>query len=233
MIFLVSLMALFPVPELDVHVIDTIAKIVPVDAMKALNRILVSIFQTDQRLLSIGILGAIWAGSTGFNAMISALNSAYDIEDDRPMWKKQMIALLLTLLVGAMLLIVIFLSLLGSRLGFWVATQWGLGSELIQMWPYIRWLVMVGFSALSIELVYYIAPRLKQNMTAQIPGVALAVVLWLASSFGLGIYFKHFGQYAAVYGTLGATSALMMWFYFSSLAILVGAEVNAQMRKLP
>jgi membrane protein len=65
---------------------------------------------------------------------------------------------------------------------------------------------------------------------AQLPGVAVAVVLWLASSFGLGLYLRSFAEFTAIYGTLGAMIALMLWFYFSSLAILIGAEVNAQLQ---
>ena len=231
LIFLVSLVALFPVPGLDVRIIDTVADIVPVDAMRALDRVLTSIFQTDRRLLSLGILGAIWAGSTGFNAMISALNSAYEVKDARPMWKTQLVALSLTVSVGAMLLISIFLSLLGSRFGLWFALRLGVGPELISAWPYIRWFVVVAFCAVSVELVYCLAPYLKQKISAQAPGAIFAVLLWLASSMGLDVYFNHFGQYTAVYGTLGATTALMMWFYFSSLAVLIGAEVNAQIQR--
>ena len=71
---------------------------------------------------------------------------------------------------------------------------------------------------------------MKQRSFAQIPGVAVAVVLWLVSSFCLRLYLRHFVEFTAIYGTLGALIALMLWLYFSSLAILIGAEVNAQIQ---
>jgi membrane protein len=79
-------------------------------------------------------------------------------------------------------------------------------------------------------MLYFIAPHVRQRFMAQIPGVAVAVVLWLASSFGLELYLRSFAEFTAIYGTLGAMIVLMLWFYFSSLAILIGAELNAQIQ---
>ncbi len=230
LIFLVSLMALLPVQHLDSHILEAVSQIVPVDAMKVVGRLLVSVFESNRRLLSLGILGAIWAGSTGFYAMIVALNSAYLAKEGRPLWKRQIVAIGLTMVVGAMLIASLFLLLLGARIGSWLAALLGMDSALAATWPYIRWLVVVGFTSLSVEMLYLIAPNVKQRFMAQLPGVAVAVVLWLASSFGLGLYLRSFAEFTAIYGTLGAMIALMLWFYFSSLAILIGAEVNAQLQ---
>jgi membrane protein len=103
-------------------------------------------------------------------------------------------------------------------------------SALAASWPYIRWFAVVGFTTLSVEVLYFIAPNLKQRFLAQIPGAVTAVVLWLASSFGLGLYLRSFSEFTSIYGTLGAMIALMLWFYWSSLAILIGAELNAQIQ---
>lgn len=231
LIFLVSLMALLPVHNLDSHILEAVSQIVPVDAMKVVARLLVSVFESNRRLLSLGIIGAIWTGSTGFYAMILALNSAYLAKEDRPLWKRQLVAIGLTIVVGAMLIASLFLLLLGTRIGSWLAALLGMDSALAATWPYIRWLVVVGFTSLSVEMLYLLAPNVKQQrFMAQLPGVAVAVVLWLGSSFGLGLYLRSFAEFTAIYGTLGAMIALMLWFYFSSLAILIGAEVNAQIQ---
>ena len=162
--------------------------------------------------------------------MIVALNSAYLATEERPLWKRQLVAIGLTMVVGAMLIASLFLLLLGARIGSWLAALMGMDSALAATWPYIRWLVVVGFTSLSVEMLYLIAPNVKQRFMAQLPGVAVAVVLWLASSLGLGLYLRSFAEFTAIYGTLGAMIALMLWFYFSSLAILIGAEVNAQLQ---
>jgi membrane protein len=233
LVFLVSLMALLPVPNLDRHIFEAVAEIVPAEAMTVVGRVLVSIFRTNPRLLSLGILGAIWAASAAFNAMIDALNRAYGADDARPMWKRQLVALGLTVIIGAMFLGEVVLLLLGSRMGIWLAVKLGISSALTESWPFLQWLVIPAISILAVEVLYFAAPHVKHNLLGQIPGATLAVMLWLASSFGLRLYFRSFSGFTAVYGTLGAFSALMLWVYFGSLSILVGAELNAQVRTLP
>ena len=210
--------------------VDVVSQVVPVDAMKVVGRLLASIFESNRRLLSLGILGALWAGSTGFNAMIVALNCAYHVREARPLWRRQLVAIGLTVVVGVMVMVALFLLFLGSLIGRWLASRVGMESALAAMWPYIRWFAVVGFTTLSVEVLYFIAPNARQGFLAQIPGAGTAVVLWLASSFGLGVYLRSFSEFTAIYGTLGAMIALMLWFYFSSLAILFGAELNAQIQ---
>jgi membrane protein len=231
LIFLVSLMALIPSPNLDENLVRALSHIVPADAMGIVRRLLASVFQSNRRLLSLGILGVLWAGSTGFNSMIVALNGAYGVKEARPLWKRQLVAVGLTIVVGALLLAALLLLFLGSRIGFWLAVRLRIDPVFTAVWPYIRWFVVVGFTAVSVEMLYFIAPHVKQRFLAQIPGAAVAVVLWLASSFGLGLYLRSFTQFTAIYGTLGAMIALMLWFYFSSLAMLIGAELNAQIQR--
>lgn len=230
LIFFVSLMALLPVPNLNRHLLEGVSGIAPLDAMQVVGNLLTSISESNRRLLSFGILAAIWAGSTGFNAMIVALNSAYQVKEARPWWKRQLLAIGLTILVGAMVIVALFLLFLGSQVGLWLAGRLGIQSTLTAAWPYVRWCVVVGFTALSVEVLYFLAPNTKQRFLAQVPGAVLAVVLWLLSSLGLGLYLRSFSRFTAVYGTLGALIALMLWFYFSSLAILIGAELNAQIQ---
>jgi membrane protein len=93
LIFLVSLMALLPVHNLDNQILEGVSQIVPMDAMKVVDRLLRSVFESNRHLLSVGILGAIWAGSTGFYTMIVALNSAYLAKESRPLWRRQLVAI--------------------------------------------------------------------------------------------------------------------------------------------
>jgi membrane protein len=228
LIFLVSLMGLFPIPELNRHIVEVVSQIVPVDAMKIVGRLLTSILESKRRLLSLGIAGAIWAASTGFNAMIVALNSAYRVKEARPFWRRQLVAIGLTVVVGAIVLVTLFLLFLGAQVGQWIAGRAGMEPALAAAWPYIRWLAVVGFTTLSVEILYFLAPNVRQRFQAQIAGASVAVLLWLVSSFVLKFYLRSFAEFTAIHGTLGATIALMLWIYFSSLAISIGAEVNAQ-----
>ena len=206
------------------------SKVIPIDAVNLIGGVVTNASKTDIRLLSFGILAAIWSGSGGFNAMIVALNSAYQAKEARPMWKRQLLAIGLTILVGTMMIVSLFLLFLGSQVGSWLASLLGIELALGASAPYIRWLVVAGLTILSVEVLYFLAPNTKQSFLAQLPGAFLAVAIWLSSSLGLGFYLRSSGQFTAVYGALGAMVALMLWFYFSSVAILIGAEMNAQIQ---
>jgi membrane protein len=89
----------------------------------------------------------------------------------------------------------------------------------------------VSFAVLSVEALYFLAPNVKQRFWASLPGAILAVASWLALSYLLGIYFRQFANFNKTYGTLGAAVALMVWLYWTGFAMLVGAELNAELAK--
>ncbi|MBV9670334.1 MAG: YihY/virulence factor BrkB family protein, partial [Acidobacteriales bacterium] len=88
-----------------------------------------------------------------------------------------------------------------------------------------------AFTVLSVEILYFTAPNVKQRFWATLPGAILAVACWIGLSHLLGIYFRSFANFNKTYGTLGACVALMVWLYWTGFAILVGAEVNAELAK--
>ena len=102
----------------------------------------------------------------------------------------------------------------------------------VLLWPYIHWSIAVGFTILAVEAVYYLAPNVKQRFVATLPGAILAVGCWIGLSYLLGAYFRHFANFNKTYGTLGAAVALMVWLYWTGFAMLVGAELNAELAKI-
>ena len=82
------------------------------------------------------------------------------------------------------------------------------------------------------ETPYLLAPNVKQRFLATLPGAVLAVGCWIGLSYLLGIYFRHFANFNKTYGTLGAAIALMVWLYWTGFAMLVGAELNAELAKI-
>jgi membrane protein len=87
-------------------------------------------------------------------------------------------------------------------------------------------------SRFAVEAVYFLAPNVKQRFLATLPGAALAVGCWIGLSYLLGIYFRHFANFNKTYGTMGAVVALMVWLYWTDFALLVGAELNAELAKI-
>jgi membrane protein len=201
--------------------------------MGLVGRILADVISPKRgAFLSIGILGTLWAASGGFAAMIEALNIAYEVDEDRPFWKTRSLAVALTFVTGVLMLIAISVMIVGPRFGEWLAGQLHLSALFVLPWPYIHWTIAVVFTLLAVEILYFLAPNIKQHFRATLPGAVLALGCWIGLSYVLGIYFRNFGAYNKTYGTLGGAIALMVWMYWTSFAMLAGAELNTELAKL-
>lgn len=206
--------------------------IVPKDTIALLQKVLSSVVSPNRStFLSFGILGTVWTASGGFSATIEALNIAYEVEETRPFWRTRPLAIGLTFVIGLMLLIALGVMIVGPDFGTWLAARLHLSWLFAFAWPYIHWFVAVGFTILSVEWLYFLAPNVKQRFWSTLPGAVLAVGCWVGLSYGLGVYFRSFANFSKTYGTLGAAVALMIWLYWTGFFMLLGAELNCQLAK--
>jgi membrane protein len=232
LIFLSAVVAYLPVPDLFGQALGLMARFIPPDSMGLVRRILADVVTPNRgAFLSFGILGTLWAASGGFSAAIEALNVAYDVQDDRPFWKTRPLAVGLALTIGGLLLLTLAVMIVGPRFGEWLASRVHLSNVFVFLWPFIHWSIAIAFTILAVEALYYLAPNVKQRFLATLPGAMLAVGCWIALSYLLGFYFRHFANFNKTYGTLGAGIALMVWLYWTGFAILVGAELNSELAK--
>ena len=233
LIFLSAAVAYLPVPDLFDQSWALMARFLPPDTMGLVRRVLADVITPNREtFLSFGILGTLWTASGGFAASIEALNIAYEVNDDRPFWKRRPLALALALLTGALLLVAFSVMVVGPRFGEWLAGRVHLSGLFVLLWPYIHWTVAISFAILAVEALYFLAPNIKQRFLATLPGAVLAVGCWIGLSYLLGIYFRHFAHFNKTYGTLGAAIALMVWLYWTGFAMLVGAELNTELAKI-
>ena len=179
-------------------------------------------------LLTFGILGAIWSSSAALVSIVGALNRAYDITEGRPWWKVRLLAIALTLGLAVMVLLALTLVLVGPQAATWVADQTGLGASLKWAWLVLQWPLVFLLIATAIGLLYYFGPDADQDWSWLTPGAVLATILWLLISLAFRFYVVTFTDYQTAYGPVGAVIVLLLWLYFTGLAILVGAELNAE-----
>jgi membrane protein len=229
LIFLSSLFAFIQTPYLFQQTLEIMGRLVPNEAMAVVRGVAKEVVRTNPRLLSFSIGWALFAASGGFNALITTLNIAYEVRETRPYWKKRLIACGLTLLSGGMLLIALIATVLGPEFGRWLAAHVELGTLPAGWWQYIRWTLVTVFTILSVETIYFVAPNVKQRFRDQIPGAVVAVLSWIVASWGLGWYVRQVAHYNLTFGALGAVVGLMMWFYVTALALILGAEINAEL----
>jgi membrane protein len=233
LIFLSAIVAYLPVPNLFDQALNMMARFLPLDSMGLVRKVLSDVITPNRgTFLSFGILGTLWTASGGFSAAIEALNIAYDVEDDRPFWKTRPLAVGLALMTVALMLVALSVMIVGPRFGEWLAGRVHLSYLFVLLWPYIHWSIAIGFTIVAVEALYFLAPNVKQRFLATLPGAILAVGCWLALSYLLGLYFRHFANFNKTYGTLGAGIALMTWLYWTGFAMLVGAELNCELAKI-
>jgi membrane protein len=177
-------------------------------------------------LLTIGIAGAVWSSSAAMVAIIEALNRAYDIEEFRPWWKRRLVAILLTVALTAFIVLALALVLIGPDIAARVAASLGLDRIVAVVWTFVRWPLIVLFVVLGVDLVYHFAPNRRDRWRWITPGSLLATGLWLLGSFGFKFYIASVTDFNATYGAIGGVAVMLLWFYVSGLAILVGAELN-------
>src|SRR5438270_10627043 len=233
LILIASALAYIPIPHLFDQVLLWMAYFVPADSMTLVQKVFSAFMATrNSGFLSFGIVGTIWTASGASAAMIEALNVAYEVKEGRPFWHTRLLAIGLTFILAALGAIVLAAMILGPELGARLAHRVGLDPLFLETWSYFRWILAICTSILAVEVIYHLAPNVEQRKFLRtLPGAVVAVISWVAASFGLGFYLGHFGQLSKSYGTLGAVAALLLWFYVSSAAILIGAEVNAALLK--
>jgi membrane protein len=233
LILLSALVAYLPVHDLFNEVLSVMTRLLPPDSMGLVRRVLSDVITPSRgAFLSLGILGTLWTSSGGFSAAIEALNIAYGVQDDRPFWKTRPLAVGLAVVIGILMLVALSVMIVGPAFGEWVANRIHLSHLFVLVWPYIHWSVAIGFSILAVETLYFLAPNVKQRLRATLPGAILAVSCWIALSYLLGLYFRHFASFNKTYGTMGAAIALMTWLYWTGFALLVGAELNCELAKI-
>jgi membrane protein len=232
LIALSAVLGFLPLPDLFGRLLLFMGQILPAETMRVVYSVLGDVFSTHRGTwLSFGMLGLLWTTSSAFDAMIEALDIAYDAEDNRPFWKTRLLALGLAAISGGLLLSALGVMIVGPRFGDWLAARLSLSSVFAAVWPFLRWTIAISFTVLAIELLYFLAPNVKQRFAATLPGALLAVTVWNGLSLLLGLYFRHFANFSRTYGTLGGMIALMTWLYWTSFILLVGAELNAELAK--
>jgi membrane protein len=191
--------------------------------------------------LSFGLLAAIWAASSGMNALGQSLNAAYDVRETRPWWKVRLISIALTFALSTLITSALVIVLYGGQLGRSVAALIHEGRAFAEVWKILQWPIALAFVFITFALIYHFAPdlaakRRQRRLSASdyrrrwlSPGVVVAVALWLLVSLGFRVYLHFFNSYSATYGSLGAVISLMLWFYLTGAAILLGGEINCEL----
>jgi membrane protein len=179
-------------------------------------------------VLTVGVLGAIWSSSSALVSIVDALNHVYEIEEARSWWRVRLIATGLTLAVALLVLLALAFVLGGSLLADLMGRVTGWGAPFSWAWLVLQWPLVFALMTTALGLIYHFGPDADQDWSWLTPGTVVATVLWVLISLLFKAYIAQFTDYEGSYGTVGGVMVVLLWFYTSGLAILIGAEVNAE-----
>jgi membrane protein len=180
----------------------------------------------------LGILVALWSASGYLGAFTRAGNVIYDVPEGRPLWKLAVLRVVLTLsmilLLGLCAAGVVFTGSLADAVG----RALGLGATGVAVWNIAKWPVIVLLVSFAFAVLYWAAPNVRQPRFRWLtPGGLLAILIWLAASGAFGAYVANFGSYNKTYGSLAGIVVFLIWLWLSNIAILLGAEFDAELAR--
>jgi membrane protein len=231
LITVAALLSVLRIPTLLPQLLSVLAMLVPSDALSTVEKMIGRLLQPHRGMLSFGILSYIWSTTGGFTALITALNVAYDVTKPRSWLRDRLQSLLLAFTSGGLLTISLLALIAGPHFGHFVAELFPVPRSFERLWPMIRIATVFVAFVVGLELVYFLGPNRRQRFKSTLPGAIAAIALWFAGSAALAFYLDHLTNYSRLYGGMGAIIGLMFWIYITALAILIGAEMNAELAK--
>jgi len=207
-----------------------LTSVLPPAQLQAIRPILDKVVFSESApgLMSIGLLLAAWSGSNIFGTLMSALNTAYDVEETRS-WIRQQIVRVLTFAVGGVIMVVstiVFLD--GEGVADWIGNALGLGAATTFAWKVLQFpLAFTGLVGLAF-MTFYLLPNLKQRKRHVLVAALVTTLLWIVATLLFRLYVSHFPPNPA-YGLIGGVIILLTWMYYSMFVVLIGGELAAEL----
>lgn len=225
LIFILVLLSYTPITSESFLI--NLSNILPREAYYAVYKTIEEIMEgRNQTLLSFGMITTLWSASNGINALIRGLNKAYDEEETRSFIRIRGISLFFTLAIAITILLSLGLIIFGEPLGRSLVSFMGLSPWFKILWGIFRYLIMLIALVLVLLCVYRYMPNHHLPFKDVIPGTLFSALIWIVISTVFSNYVNNFGKFNKMYGSIGGVIALLLWLYLSSIAILLGGELN-------
>jgi membrane protein len=182
-------------------------------------------------LMTISILAALWATSSGIEALREALNIAYGVEEPRAIWFCRLQSLAFTIIFSICIILVMLVLIIGPVIWSYIQPLLDVPWEWGWVYEVLRYFVAVALLYLVVALLYRWLPARHLPPREILPGAAVTVVLWVALASVFSLYLQNLGRFSVTYGSLGGIVLTLMFFYISALIFIFGAEINSARRR--
>jgi membrane protein len=180
----------------------------------------------------VGLLGSLWSASGYVSGFMTASNIIYDVEEGRPIWKKVPVRLAVTVVMVALLAASAIAVVLTGGLARQVGNLVGVGSGAVTVWDIAKWPVLLLVVSFMFSILYWASPNVKHPGFRWLsPGALVAVLVWVIASAGFALYVAAFSSYNKTYGALASVVVFLVWLWISNIAVLLGAEFNAELER--
>jgi membrane protein len=232
LLVVVGLFSLLATPDTINSLIDQLAKVMPAEAVGLVEDSLTNMTQKQAQgavLVGIGGLLALWSMGGAMQNLMWALNAAYDREETRGFVKRRLTAYVMFFFVLIGFALAFGLLVLGPQLSEWLGNEIGEPTVLKIVWWVAQWPILIGGLLIAFAVVLYLGPNVDHPRWRFLSfGAVLAVVIWLLASGAFAFYVSQFGSYNKTWGSLSAVVIMLTWLWLGALALLFGAEVNAE-----
>ncbi len=230
-IFLLALIPLLPITNFQQELLEVFQKIMPDNSYIAIESLINEIFSKHGGLPLFGLLVSLFFAQKGISGMIDAFNTTYHIIDARPWYSQRLVAVALVFIFYILILVAALIMFFSKT---WFERLLNEGYIRLNSTYYMfligKWIAIIVLTYLFISFMYFLAPRRRTKFRFFSAGSSLATILTVAASLGFSYFVNHFAQFNKFFGSIGALIALMLWFNFNALTLLIGFELNASIK---
>ena len=230
-IFVLSLLPSLSIPHLQQAIVDLLDQVLPEQSAKLFEETVQGVTSDRTQLLTFGLIFSVWSASAGVYAVMEQLNLIYDVKDQRGFWKARGTAILLMLLFVLLGIGSLSLVIFGGVVQAWLASIIGWNWPLLVFFATLRWIIIAVGLLLALGFMYRFGPDVDLRFQLISVGNVVTAMLIALASIGFRFYVSKFGNYSATYGSLAAMIILILWMYLVGIALLVGCEINAILRR--
>ncbi|MBP7496500.1 MAG: YihY/virulence factor BrkB family protein [Bacteroidales bacterium] len=233
-IFIFTLIPYIPINNFQNSLLELIKNFTPAETYNVVRDTIEDIIQRPRGgLLSVGFILTLYFSTNGVNSIIEAFNNTSHTIETRSSVKQYLVALLLVLIISILVILAIALISLGDYLiKLLILYKIIPGGLTYYLLLFSKWIVIIALFFFAVSFLYYFAPAKKNKFNFISPGSSLSTILFILTTLGFNWYLSHFSQYNKLYGSIGTVMVIMLWFYLSSIILLIGFELNASIAGL-